>query len=289
MPACITHYLFAQKVLEALPNWENIDRCAYDWGAQGPDFLFCHRYFSLSKEKSLKEYGNALHQAPPSVTLEAMRTFLKQHKEPVYRSYVWGFLCHYALDSTAHPYVNALAAELAEQRPAENTSTMHGEIESALDAIVLRSETGKLPSDFPLKRTFPKNEGVQRRIAKLYRDVLFAVFGKNVSEEELLRATYDANFVFSCVTDRTGLKKRLFEVLEKGRPHYIASHIVPLVEREDIDYANVRNMPWKDNGEMERSVSFFELYSQAQNLAQKLIGGFMEGNLSELTQDKPFG
>ena len=44
MPACLTHYYFAQNVRENLPDASSLDACAYAWGAQGPDFLFCHRF-----------------------------------------------------------------------------------------------------------------------------------------------------------------------------------------------------------------------------------------------------
>lgn len=288
MPACLTHFYFAKNVLEELPDRENINECAYFWGAQGPDFLFCHRYFPFMKGKSLNEYGHKLHQTKPSETLGAMREFLKKHDDPAYRSYVLGFLCHYSLDSTAHPYINSFADILARERPHETTSTMHGEIEAALDAIVLRYETGMLPSEVHLKAMFPKNEAVERRIAKLYREVLFTVYGTDVPEEELVRAMNDAHFVFACVTDRTGLKRKLFDALEKGKPHYVTSHIVPLTETDGIDYANVQHESWKC-GESVSNQSFFELYGEALGVAGKLARGFDGGDLAELTQEKPFG
>ena len=288
MPACLTHHQFAKVVLEALPEKSVPDLCAYYWGAQGPDFLFCHRYFPWMKGKSLKAYGNKLHETPPSKTLTAMRDFLKRCREPGYRSYVFGFLCHYSLDSTAHPYINFLAERLLEERPYETHTTLHGEIEAALDAIVLRSETGKLPSEAPLGKMFPKNEAVQRRIARLYRDVLFQVYGVDIREEELLRATKDAHFVFYCLTDRSGLKKKAFELLESGKPHYVASHIVPLVERDDIDYANLQKEKWQGREEASQQ-SFFELMTEAKALAQRLITNFDQGDFAELTQEKPFG
>lgn len=288
MPACLTHYYFAQNVLEGLAEKSGIEQCAYSWGAQGPDFLFCHRYFPWMRGKTLKAYGSRLHETNPSATLNAMRDFLSRHSDPAYRSYVLGFVCHYALDSTAHPYINALAAKLAQERPSETPSTMHGEIEAALDAIVLRHETGKLPSELSLGKMFPKNEGVQRRIAKLYREVLFQVYGADVSEEELLRATKDAHFVFSCLTDRTGLKKRAFDLLENGRPHYVASHIVPLTEREDVDYANLQQAEWRA-GELVSNQSFFELMGEALGVAGELAANFDEGDFSALTKEKPFG
>lgn len=289
MPAGLTHYYFAKNVLERLPALDGADACAYYWGAQGPDFLFCHRYLrflGLGKGEGLQKYGSLLHKTKPSATLASMRAFLEKHPGPAYRSYVQGFVCHYALDSTAHPYVNALAEELAAQRPTETPSSMHGEVESALDAIVLRAETGQLPSAFPLKQLFPKNEAVQRRIARLYRQVLEDVYGEQVPEEELLRATNDAHFVFRAITDRTGLKHRFFTLLEKGRPHVVASHIVPLLESDGVDYANFGGAPWGEEG---RTDSFFQLYEQAQGLALELISAFYTGDLAALTGERPFG
>lgn len=290
MPACLTHNQFATDVLSRLEE-PGLDRCAFAWGAQGPDFLFCHRYFKTMRDKSLKtlqEYGSALHKSPPSGTLGAMRDFVKSHKDPIYRSYVLGFLCHYSLDSTAHPFVNARAAEMAGARENETQGTMHGEIEAALDAIVLRWKTGRLPSEVKLKDCFPKNEGVQRMIARLYREVLFAVYNAEVSEEALYQATKDAHLLFAACNDRTGLKRSLFNVIEKGRPHYITSHLVPITEDPEEDFANTAHAEWKHQGEA-HAEDFFELYDKALELAVKLCGGFDSIDFVEATGERPFG
>ena len=73
MPACLTHNLFANDVRARLEE-PGLNACAYAWGAQGPDFLFCHRYFKTMRDKTLKtlqEYGSALHKTSPSATLGA--------------------------------------------------------------------------------------------------------------------------------------------------------------------------------------------------------------------------
>ncbi len=290
MPACLTHNCFAKDVLERLALPE-VDRTAYLWGAQGPDFLFCHRYLQSAAKKdvkSLKEYGSALHKTAPSITLSAMRGFLSNRGDISYRSYVLGFLCHYALDSTAHPYINARAQDMCAGRPEENESTAHGEIEASLDAIVLRWKTGQLPSQVKLSDMFPKNEGVQRKIACLYRDVLFGVYGTDVSEEELYRSTKDARFIFSATTDRTGLKRAFFQSLEKGRPHYVTSHLVPLTEDPDMDYANTRREEWIWKNFASRQ-DFFELYEEALEKAARFAREFDTADLKALTGDRPFG
>ena len=290
MPACLTHRQFIFDVMKRLPQ-PGADLCAYAWGAQGPDFLFCHRYLQAAARKelrSLQEYGSALHRTQPSLTLSAMREFLRRHEDGAYRSYVMGFLCHYALDSAAHPYVNARARQLAEERPWENASTMHCEIEAALDAIVLRWRSGKLPSEVKLTECFPKNEGVQRKIACLYREVLFTVYGTDVGEAELYQATKDARFIFAACTDRTGLKRQVFQRLERGKPGYVTSHLVPMTEDPEPDFANDGHAAWEWEGRTSER-SFYELYEEAAERACRLIQGFDTEDLGALTEERPFG
>lgn len=290
MPACLTHNLFAADVLSRLEE-TGIDKCAYAWGAQGPDFLFCHRYLRAMRNKSLKtlqEYGSMLHRTSPSKTLEAMRKFVFAHNNPIYRSYALGFVCHYSLDSTAHPYVNARAEKMAKERENENESTMHGEIEASLDTIVLRWKTGKLPGEVRLKDTFPKNEGVQRMIARLYRELLFEVYGADVSEEALYQSTKDAHLLFAACNDRTGLKRSLFNIIEKGRPHHITSHLVPVTEDPEADFANTAHDQWTRGGET-HTEDFFQLYDRALELAAELCGGFDSIDFVRATGERPFG
>ena len=99
-----------------------------------------------------------------------------------------------------------------------------------------------------------------------------------------MQAMADAHQVFALVTDRTGLKKKLFSWVERNRPSVIGSHIVPLTEAEDIDYANTQNSPWGEEGSCQ---SFFELYGEAQGVAGRILSGFLEGDLAALTEEKP--
>lgn len=289
MPACITHYLFSKRLLDRFPVGEEGDLSAYFWGAQGPDIFFCHRYLPFMRGHSLSEYGGMIHRARPSETLGLFRDFLSDHPEPVYRAYVRGFLCHYALDATAHPYINARARQWAAERPPHTPGTMHAEIEAALDAIVLRHETGKLPSELPLGRLFTLREDLQPRIAQLYLPVLKGLFGLQAEERELIQMQKDTHLVFSLITDRTGLKLKLTQLFEKGKAPNISSHVVPLTERADTDYANVSHEPWQPENGAPSEADIFELLDVAEEKAGRYIEAFETADLSALTKDEPFG
>ncbi len=107
MPAFLTHFLFGQKVLETLADTraalaaEN-EPDAFSWGLQGPDVLF------FSKKASVKSAGRLLHEKNAgSFFFEGKRLLdgCSGWKKSVGESFLLGFLCHYYLDSRAHPFV----------------------------------------------------------------------------------------------------------------------------------------------------------------------------------------
>ena len=293
MPAAIAHYLLSTRVLNALHQADMPERDAFFWGAQGPDFLFTHRLFPWQKGDSMKDYGGKIHSTPPSQTLGAMRFYLTQHQEDreAY-SYIQGFLCHYALDSIAHPFVNCGAVLLNEQLQNTTIGSCHNEIEASLDVIVLRYETAQLPSEVKLKNLIPNNQAVIDAMARVYTLVFSRAFEVEISENAIKQACKDFRTAFSWMTDRTGLKRQLFSRIERKKTPRITSHLRPLTEEGEYDWANILNGEWRwpmDSGEI-HTESFLELYEQAVQKAQALIKGFLAGDdLTVLTNEIPFG
>ncbi len=290
MPAAIVHYLHADKVLKNLdvkiPN-----KKAYYLGAQGPDFLFCHRYFPWMKGESLEKLGNAVHEADPNAVLISMYNYCKEHQTETLYSYFYGFLCHYTIDSIAHPYINAKSEMLLKTNPKENLNTLHNEIESALDTIMLRSETGDLPGKMSLKSLVVCDIASLNQIGRLWVSVLDEVLNIKVSEKQMVEAFEDTKKVFALLNDRTGLKKQLVSKVESGKAHTISCHIRPILEDMEQDFANTSKAEWENSG---NSSDFFELFDDAVVSARKIINGFTykkinADNISVYTKNRPFG
>lgn len=209
MPAAICHTLLAQRLMETpYGKRQCLMRDAFLWGAQGPDFLFSHRFFPWQKGESLASYGEKLHQLKPAVTLEYMRGYLReQSADEATRSYILGFLTHYAFDSIAHPFIQYGAEMLHQQIEPSTLETCHNEIEAVLDIILLRYETAQLPTDFPLKKAVPKNEQVYAAMVKLYEELFIKLFHRGHCGRQLRQAILDCRTAFGWMTDRTSLKK----------------------------------------------------------------------------------
>ena len=136
MPALYTHYRFGKAVEKELPAplQETLADYpqAFALGTQGPDILFYHKPM---KSNPVRSRGVALHAvAPEGFFVRAAKEIVGARKQnndnlaDALTAYVCGFLCHFTLDISCHPYID---------EKAYGTFT-HGKIESELDKYMLR-------------------------------------------------------------------------------------------------------------------------------------------------------
>ena len=111
MPSTYAHRRFGADVLALLPDGLRATleqhRELYDMGLHGPDLMF---YYKALQSRTVVE--NATDK---SAAL----------------AYVLGFVCHFALDSTCHPYVEAYVRE---------SGVGHCEIETEFDNALMRED-----------------------------------------------------------------------------------------------------------------------------------------------------
>ena len=293
MPTAMVHALHGEWVWKWLETESDIMRGrlvkdAFEWGKQGPDFLFCHRFFPWQKGENLREFGGRLHAEAPESTLKVLQKLWRERPEPAVRSYIMGFLCHYSLDRTCHPYIEFLSKKLLEQEPRQTEDVFHNEIESALDGIILRWELGKLPGEFRLESCFPKNETVQTAIIGIYEVLFEELFGVSGKEALLAQAEKDARFTFRILNDRTGLKKQLTERVEKGKARTLSCHLRGILENGEIDYANTAGEVWQDRSGQSHTENFFQLFETAVADAKKLLSSFESTEAQVLAEGKYF-
>lgn len=112
MPAIYAHYIFGKRVYAALPAREKHiikkGKDAFLLGLHGPDLLFY--YYPVCKNR-INQSGVRMHKEPAADFFEKGRMLYQEDKAPVLRAYLYGFLCHFILDSECHPYINAYIEE----------------------------------------------------------------------------------------------------------------------------------------------------------------------------------
>ena len=112
MPAAYAHYRFGQLVFSRLPEEKQkliqAHRTLYDLGLQGPDLLFHYRPLRHDPQKGT---GSRLHEAPAEAFFRPAGEQLCCSRDgDALLAYLWGFLCHFALDFHCHPYIDAAEA-----------------------------------------------------------------------------------------------------------------------------------------------------------------------------------
>ena len=134
MPAVYAHRRFGEKVLAACQNDEartaiETYQDLFNIGLQGPDILF---YYDPLRQNPYKAAGDALHDAPAAPFFEAGAAHVNGRPEgQALLSYLLGFLCHFALDSECHSYI---------EYEIGRSGHRHVAIETALDGALMEKD-----------------------------------------------------------------------------------------------------------------------------------------------------
>ena len=279
MPAIITHNTFGHEVYSTLYEFIGGSRDEADaflLGNQGPDPLF---YAVVNPRlASVNRLGSIMHDEHPTDLLVALKrsiATIAHADQSTARAYALGFLCHYLLDSTAHPFIFgqqfALCDAGVEGLTRENGSDVHALIESELDELVLTCRRDATIKTFnPAKCTLNAAPHVLDVISGMYAYVAREVYGMVIPADTFKASVRAFRAVQALFYSPSGFKHNALgrvETLVRPYSFYRAmSH--RNVERTASDFDNREHAPWENpyTGETSR-LSFFELFDQAKTRA----------------------
>ncbi|HIZ17005.1 MAG TPA: zinc dependent phospholipase C family protein [Firmicutes bacterium] len=282
MPAAMTHYIHAEAVIKALDKRGiNTDVKMVLWGAQGPDIMYFHRAMPYQLGKSLRRVGSMLHKSGPERLISTMAELCRDEYSDVV-SYAYGFLCHYALDRTAHPYVYAMQEKYAEKEKIKyNHSYIHNLIEHNIDIIILKDAKSLRPADVNIDNVLSTDNNIIKRQSELLNAALSAIMPKRkIKTEKIEQAFYDMHRNTKTMIDH-GVKKRFVLFLEKIL--HTGPVLSSLIEGEEsdgmMDYMNLSKESWKnpfDKVGRSYNDNFYEVLDRAVSDAVNLILKFIE-------------
>ena len=182
MPDIIVHTSFGAQVLERLAI--DVDRDIYDFGLVGPDPFLFYRFYSAPFRHRANRYSSTMHRERTGDFLIELIKRGKGDREVF--SYAAGFLCHYALDSNTHPYIN---------RKATNSFPMHMAIEHKLD----RMNGGKVR----IPRFLPES------MKDAVGGAITGIYGWDDAWEKFKQGHRDMKPFYAIVTDESGWLDRI--------------------------------------------------------------------------------
>lgn len=191
MPTTYTHDLFGKMVLQKLPEeMRGIikeHQMAYIIGLHGPDILFYYRPFHKNE---VNQTGHRMHgEIAADFFRHCKQQYLLTRDEKVL-SYTLGFICHYMLDSSCHPYI---------YRYTDRTGASHAEIETELDRALME-KNGKNPFRYrPASVVHPDRKTVK---------VIAALF-EGISEKQIRKTLRGMKFYTGILVCRSRWRRRL--------------------------------------------------------------------------------
>lgn len=284
MPAAVTHQYFAEFVLHDVPApvKARIGACehAFYWGAQGPDILFFHHAGLLSRAAAL---GYEMHMKKVPRTARAMAAACPATNGTLF-SYFLGFLCHYALDSTAHPFVRWTVKEKLVPESGECEGAEHRRCESELDYAVLLRRVTKAPALYRMATHLTPESDILRAVGTLYARVGWEVFGHRVSPLSVRSSMLQMRLILRALHDESGKKITNLQKVEGAlrAPHFVSALVRPQAANGAHDIANDAHMRWfvPEFPDVTSQESFFDLLDRARQKAVSLLCRAYAGTLS---------
>lgn len=306
MPAFATHYLFLEEIKEQLEKEFDfkLDYKVAGVGTQGPDIFLFHRLWPpVTIYKALFGTASRIHSEKPDKLFEAFAEYHEESENPhIARSYIYGFILHYALDRNCHPYVYAFQNQITDANKHIHPLAAHNQVEHAVDTYLLYNRKGIYPpSLFNPDETFTSDEKELNEIAELMHFVIKKCYKKDVEKAEIVRAVTDTAKLQATLSDKKGGATRLAHAIERPLgPVTGYFKLSASIKPKDLDlaqrYANERGKEWTSPySGVTSTESFEELFEKAKPDAIKLIKGFNEilegkktgydvtGNISFLT------
>ena len=223
MPDGYAHKYNAQQALK-VANYKPRNYKAFILGSNGPDPFFFYQLYNFKRNSAVNEIGHRLHNEKTGLFLQNLFRFAQTNAQ---KDYCLGFLCHYSMDSTVHPYINYITAAYNHPFSIENG---HGWFESSLDSHISYHECGD-PAAHP-NAYIPE-------IKKMYLDQIVTLVKQAVeatyTDIELDRSEYTKVF-----NDFRKIKKLMYS---PSKVKFLFSRIVEIFLNHPKGYVCSRMQP----------------------------------------------
>lgn len=137
MPAEYAHYRFGRLAFSALPEEPRRTvqrfRQLFDVGLHGPDLFF---YYQPLWRTKMGELGSRFHALSGQEFFSRAAEQLRENPSEGGEAYLYGVLCHYALDSMCHPFV---------REAVEEGRAGHLELETEFDRYLMTLDGAESP------------------------------------------------------------------------------------------------------------------------------------------------
>lgn len=307
MPQAYTHILGGKESLKTLKRskiysiYDNIE--LFYLGCMGPDLFSYQNIYTWIKNRPKNKLADKMHtQNCGSFIIDALKyiknTSVNNSKSELDQRavYMMGYLCHYAMDKTAHPYVfykTGLSSFYNKQNPETYIYRYsHTMLEMAIDYHMAKKIEGSDIHKIKVHEYFDTGKNIPSSIKDLY-DHMFSIYFKDYVSSlctDFINESYKGmKFIWKFIYDPNNIKGKLLKIFNKD---YFLYPKAPY----EKDYMNTNRKLWYHpcDKKIYSNKSFYKLFDDAVcetyiiinwaidylngdvniNTLQKLVGNF---------------
>ena len=313
MPGFLTHYLAGQNLKQGIPglltrslfglDHKNGDESAekvreheklFNLGCQGPDIFFYYFPGLLLRGpvnrggvmyNTTRGLGTLMHGKNFGKFIVEMASHSKNDKTGAVFAYTCGLVMHYALDSTAHPYVYARTTTSAKKI---KNSADHRLFETAIDILMLSRIRNQAPNDFAHFELISAAKADLETASHAMSAALEKIYAHELVHIQVFSAMKHMIRYTKLLQTKRGLRKKILRFLELITIREPLFSSMMHDQKTDMDVLNLENGEWQApwQGAKKANQSFLELYDAAVDEATgmcKILSEFVYGAESEET------
>lgn len=275
----MTHAYFAEDLYKKLDkkSKNSINKEYLKTYAQGHDiFFFTFNIINIKQRK----IGNYMHKNNTreffkNIVIYIKDNNLQNNKEII--SFLYGFICHYSLDLTVHPYVTYKTGIFKRKdKETYKYNSKHSDLESYIDCYMINKYENIEPYKFKIYK-FCFNTKVSKDLSKLLDYVFYKTYGFKHMSLYVKEGIFNMKHLYKLLRyDPHGIKKKIYKFIDIFLPKsikklYPISYYYKL--DNDIYYLNLHNKQWCHPRVKEEvyNYSFIDLYNNSLNMALDII------------------
>lgn len=278
MAGSITHTYFSEELYEKLDkNTKSIienSKESFRTFNQGFDILFF-------AGKKYKKIADEFHENKTQDFFINLVNYIRKHNlkgNPEIMSFLYGFICHYSLDTNIHPYVIYKAGffDKKTNKPQKYKGT-HSQMESYIDAYLINKNENIDPKTLDVGKFCFKYTKMSETLIEMINDVIYETYNYKNIGNKYQKGLKRMKFLYSLLRyDKRGKKKKFYMFLDKHFPSKKMKY-EPISFDYKLNknhyYLNIDHRKWchPSNKRETYTTSFDDIYNNALKTSIKLI------------------
>lgn len=285
MPSSNTHSYFCEDVYNKLSK--NVKKKLKDninyfkvFG-QGPDPYFFYDFHLSKRSKKVYKINRAMQHSKVNEHFMQLINYINKmnyYDNNQIMAYLYGQICHFVLDSTAHPYIIYYSGTYDQKRKETyKYNGLHEEMEYYIDSYLIFQRENILPKDFKMYKKLFNINGFDENLKNVIDVVVKDVYGFDDVGKIYFKSIIDMKkFYYIFNYDKFGIKKLCYTIMDVfcANKHVKKKELSFFVDpMSKLYYLNNDNNTWNHPCDINEkyNLSFTELYVKAVDKAIKII------------------